>query len=375
MFVGNHVSEMMGGSPAAAQFSTLLRPNWVDSVGVTAAAMAPLDGKTKALAVGGTWLAARAYNEIAHLTGLEGQDPEELRTSFESAFNHDQNTNSEASFDKAVSRGVALGKENEVALELEMRDWMAKQNTLPQLSNMRGTAILADALGQFRLEGGSRLDLASHEDKKPRILAGENLDFGGEATNWLRMAAGSAVAAENFAITHKGQTVGTQVMDDNYIQQMKNEQTKIESQLNLVYGKHDMQKVFNVLTDQARTHWDDMDQALVRLSNQLSVTNSKDNRFVAKSSRDLAIGFLAEAKYVSDKGNGEDAVKFYQSAMTYLHNSEQLDANNPDNPQIEQIQASVAAKIPGAVSDQYKSTINNPFQLKAPNYGANLLGQ
>jgi len=374
-FIGNHVSEMLGASPQSAQYSTLFRPNWVDSVGVTAAAMLPVDGKTKALAVGGAWLAARAYGEFAHITGIEGQDPEELRQNFESSFNHDQLTNTESSFDKTVAFGVTLGKENEVALEAEMRDWIAKQSTLPPLTNMRGTAVLAETLGKFRLEEGSRLDLASHQDTKERILKGENYDFAGEATNSLRMAAGSAVAAENFAISNKGQTIGTQVMDDNYIQQMKNEQTKIEAQLNLVYGKHDVPKVFAELTNQSRVHSDDMEQQLTKLQDFYSVLHSNDSRFVAKTARDLSLGYLAEAKYVSEKGNGSDAVKFYQIAMGYLRDSERLDSNNPDNPQIEQVQSSLPAGISNAVSDQYKSTINNPFQLKTPNFGANLMGQ
>jgi hypothetical protein len=374
-FLSARAADYFSGTGASAQMSTLLRPNTADGILMTAAAMAPVDAKTKGILLAGAWGVGRLYNEVAHLTGLDGGQPAQLRDNSENSFNHDQLTRTESTFDNAVEKGKELGKENEAALELQMRDWLAKQGTTNPITHMRGTAVIADALGQFRLEEGSRFDLTSHADKKDRILKGYNFDFGGEATTWLRMAAGSLVSAQNFALSHKGQTVDGQVMDDNYVQQLKNEQTKVEAKLNLVYGHHDVQGVFDELVKQARVNSGDMQQALVRLKNQLDVLNSSDTRFVAKSSRDLAIGYLAEATYMAKNNNGEEARIMYQAAMTYLKNSQQLDPSNPDNNDLQRIQSDVAKGIPGAISNQYDSHWDNPFQLKTPNYGSNLLNQ
>lgn len=377
-FLSARVADYAAGTgqfSAGAEYSKLLRPNMVDGVGITAAAMAPVDGKTKALLVGGAWLAGRAYNGLAHMVGWDGSTGVELRDNAQNAFTHDQLTRNESSFDNAVKAGVKLGQENELALELQMRDWLGKQSITNPITHMRGTAVLGAALGEFRLEGGSRLDITSHADKKDRILKGYNYDFGGEASTWLRMSAGSLVAAQQFAESHKGQTVDGQVMDDAYVQQLKNEQKKVEDNLNKIYGEHDINGIFNELKKQARVNSDDMDQALVRMKNALDVTTAKDPKFVAKSARDVALGFLAKASYMASKNNGGDANVMYQAAIQYLRQSEQLDPNAADNKKIEQIQLDVVKGIPGAqpsiqqaIDNQYKSNWNNPFQMQPPQY-------
>jgi hypothetical protein len=367
-FLSARAADYFKGTGASVQMSTLLRPNTCDGVLMTAAAMAPVDGKTKAALIAGAWGVGRVYNEVAHLTGLDGGAPAQLRDDFQSSVSHDQLTRTESTFDSAVKKGAKLGKENEAALELEMRDWMSKQSSTNPLTFARTTAIISASLGQFRLEEGSRLDLTSHADKKPRILKGSDYDFGGEATTWLRMSAGSLVQAQNFVMSHKGQTVDGQTMDDNYVQQLKNEQTKVEAKLNVVYGKHDMQGIYEEMTKQARVNSGDMQQGLVRMKNQLDVLNSNDSRFVAKCCRDMAIGYLAEANYMTSKNNGEEARIMFQAAVQYLQRSEQLDKSAPDNEAIEKIQASLAKSIPGAVANQYNSNWNNPFQLKTPSY-------
>ena len=370
-----HAAEAFGGTGASLQMSTLLRPNTCDGVLMTAAAMAPVDYKTKAMLLAGAWGVGRVYNEIAHFTGLDGGSPAKLRDDSGSAFEHDKTTRTEKSFENAVEKGKTLGKENEVALELQFADWLNKQSTTNPITHDRGIAVLGDALGEFRLEAGARLDPASHADKKDRILKGANLDFGGEATSYLRWAAGSLIEAQNYVITHKGQTVEGQVMDDAYIQQLKNLQTKVEGKLNLVYGSHDIPGIFNELTKQVRVNSGDMQHALVRMKNTLDVSTSKDPRFLAKSNRDMAIGWLAEASYMTSRGNGEEARICYQAAVQNLQNSERLDSSAPDNQALEKIQSDVAKGIPGAISSQYGSHLNNPFQLNTPNYGPNLLGK
>ncbi len=374
-FLGSRVADYFAGTGASTSMSTLLRPNTVDGVLITASAMAPVDMRTKALLIGGSYLAGRAYNGIARLTGLDGGHPMELRDNAVNAFTHDQLTRTESSFDKAVEKAKLLGKENEAALELQMRDWLAKQSVTAPIAHMRGTATLAAGLGQFRLEEGSRFDLTAHADKKDRILKGYDYDFGGEATTWLRMSAGSLVSAQNYVIQNKGKEVEGQKMDDAYLQQLKNEQAKVEKMLDKVYGKHDIAGIFKELKNQARVNSGDMQQALVRMKNQFDVLNSNDPRYVAKAARDLSLGYLAEASYMTDKNNGEEARIMYLAANQFIQTSKRLDPNAPDNKALEELALKVSQGIPGvqqsiqgAVDKQYDSSFANPFELKTPKY-------
>ncbi len=347
--------------------SMLLRPNTADGILVTAAAMAPVDGKTKAILVGSALGVGRVVNLVEHAFGWD-KTPEQLRDNANQAFSHDQIVRTESSFKNAVEQARVLGVENEAALELQMRDWLSKQNTTPELTHMRGTAAISAGLGQFRLEEGSRLDITSHQNDKPRILKGYNYDYGGEATTWLRMAAGSLEKAQGFVAAHKGQTVDGQVMDDAYIAQLKSEQKAIEDKLELVYGSHNINEIYPELLKQARDHSDDFQQSLVRMKGAVDISTANDPRFIAKSSRDVALGMFAQSAYLASRGNGEEARIMYQAADQYLQRSIQLDSKAPDNKPIQDIKSIIATKIPGAVSSQYKSTLNNPWQLNTPQY-------
>ncbi len=376
-FVSARASDYFAGTGASVQMSSLLRPNIADGVLITGAAMAPVDGRTKALLIAGAYGLGRVYNGIARVTGLDGDRPTEIRDTAVNAFTHDQMARSESSFSNAVDKAKALGRENEVALELQYNDWQAKQSTTAPLSYMRGTAVLGAALGEFRLEEGSRFDLSSHADKKPRILKGFNYDFGGEANIFLRVAAGNLVNAQNFVIQNKGKTVDGQAMDDAYLSQLKAEQTKVEQQLNIIYGPHDVKGVFNELRNQARVNSGDMQQALVRMKNTFDVLQTNDVRFRAKAARDLALGHLAESSFMVQNGNGEEARTMYLAAVQYIQESQRLDPSAPDNKSLDDLQREVAQGAPGmnqkqnlpqAIDSQYKSNFNNPFRLNTPQY-------
>lgn len=376
-FVSARASDYFAGTTASVQMSSLLRPNIADGVLITGAAMAPVDGRTKALLVAGAYGIGRLYNGIARLTGLDGDRGTELRDTAVNAFTHDQMAKSESSFDNAIDKAKVLGRENEVALEMQLNDWFAKQQTTSPHDYMRGVAVRAGALGEFRLEEGSRFDLTSHADKKARILKGFNYDFGGEATTFLRMSAGNLVNLQNFVIQNKGRDIDGQNMNDAYLNQLKSEQNKIEQELNKIYGPHDIKGVFNELRNQARVNSGDMQQALVRMKNTFDVMQTNDVRFRAKSARDLTVGYLAEASYMAKNGNGEEARTMYLAAVQYLQESQRLDPSAADNKALDDLQREVAQgapglqqqqSIPSAIDSQYKSNFNNPFQLKTPQY-------
>lgn len=283
-----------------------------------------------------------------------------------SAFKQDQSSRSEYSFDNAVAKLSALGKQNEVSLELLLRDWMGTQNSQQPLTFMRGTAALAAGLGEFRLDEGSRIDLTSHQDTKPRILKGFDYDFGGEATTFLRLSAGSLVEAQQYVQGHKGQVIDGQSMDDAYIRQLHNLQTEIEGKLNVIYGAHDVNGVYNTLKNEVRIHAGDWQKGLVDLQHKLDGLRTSDNRFISKSARDVALGYLAEADYMSSQNNGEDAKIMYRDSMKYLGLAMAKDANAPDNRAIQTIAEKLRAQINGAVDNQWNDPFNNPFSIPKP---------
>lgn len=295
-------------------------------------------------------------------------DPSQLKIAAEAALAQDLANPSQFNFERTVGLMKQLGQASETALELEMRDWLGKQKSMSPLTFMRGAAEISEGLGEFRLGAGSRIDKTSHQDTKPRILQGVNYDFGGEANLFLRMAAGNLVNAQQYVAGHKGQVIDGQVMNDAYIQQLRNLQTDSERNLNTIYGAHDVNKVFSTIRSQvnANATMGDWQQGLVHLQHDLDGSRSTDSRFIAKSARDVAIGYLAEADYMASQDNGEDAKIMYQSATKYLSLSMQRDSNAPDNVAIQRIAQGMAQKINGAIDNQWKDPFGNPFNIPKP---------
>jgi hypothetical protein len=360
--LSGRVANFLGAESPSSTMSTFFRPNAVDTVGMTVAALSGLDGRSKAMLIGGAYLAGRAYNEIAHVTGFD-KDPSEMRDNSLRAVAIDGNKRSTTSFAEAVESAKTLGKENEVALELQMKDWMSKSaDSISPIANDRGKAAIAEALGEFRLEEGTRLDLTTHQDTEPRILKGFNYDFGGEATTWLRWSAGSLVNAENFVDAHKGETVDKQVMNDEYRQQLKDLQTKVESKLDIVYGAHDINGIFNELKDQK--NFPQLYSDLLRMRSNLEVSNSQDAQNVAKQNRDLALGYLVvAASNASERHDDNESAIMYKAALQYLQKSEMLvGKDQADNRSLEKLQTEVAKGIPEIVNTaikNYSDTLNN----------------
>lgn len=349
-FVAARAGDLLDGTQASTSMSRLMRPNTADAVLVTAAALAPVDGRTKAMLVGGAYLVGRAYNELAYRTGLDGARPNELRDASNNAFSRDLLSRTVQSFENTIEKGKALGRENEGALELQMRDWLDKQSTTARVTHLRGSAELASALGQFRLETGTRLDPTSHVDTKERILKDFKYDFGGEATAFLRMSAGSLVNAQNEVLKHKGETIDGQIMDDAYLTQLKYLQTQVEKQLDAVYGPHDMNGIFNELSSLNPAQTWDLQKALMSLENRLQVTAStQDKNFVAKQHRDLSLGYLVVASRLAPR-DPLGALIMYGGATEHLQASQALVGKQlSDNQGLEKIQLEVAKKMPALV--------------------------
>ena len=294
---------------------------------------------------------------------------EKNRDSAIGGFNTDRSTRTESSFHNAVEKGKQLGKENEVSLELIMRDWFSKKDSTHYLTHLRGSAAIACSLGEFRLEEGSRIDQRSHADKKARILKGFDYDFGGEATMWLRMSAGCLWDAQRYVDGHEGLTIEGQKMDAAYMKQLKNLQTGVEDKLERIYGQHDVNAIYEILSSQVRENSGDWQQGLVRLKRELDSSSSTDNRFLAKASRDLALGYMAEANYMASKDNGEDAQIMFRDATRFLQKSMELAPEAPDNQGLQKIALKLEPQIQKAIDKQWDNPFNNPFEIPNPNRG------
>jgi len=274
----------------------------------------------------------------------------ENKINFINAMDADQRIHSTASFQDAVSSGKTLGKQDEVALEIQMRDWLCNKDKLAPVNANRGTALLADALGEFRLESGTRLDRHSHADTKDRILKTSNYDFGGEAESFLRMSAGALVESQNYVDAHKGTTEGGQVLDESYKRQLQEEQKSVESRLDTIYGAHDIPSIFDELKQQFRQNPEDLEKAMVRIDYTEELPSS-DTRMKAKEDRDLALGYLAAASHFAEIKGAVDAGILYNDAVKRLHKAEELASDAPDNQALEKLQHAVAKEIPEVVDD------------------------
>lgn len=275
---------------------------------------------------------------------------------FHVALAADEKDKTNYSFDNAINKGVAIGKKDEIALELDMRD--AMNDSTP---NKRARAIVSAALGEFRLDSGTRLDLTSHADTKGRILQGLNYDFTGEATTFLRVAAGTLLEAQNDVDAHKGEVINGQPMNEEYKKQLHDEQQKVETKLDQIYGSHDIPSVFDQLEKVALNPETapDLSKAILHMNNDFYKKPSPDDRLNGKRARDLALGFLVEASKFSKLNPTEGAAKVvFEESMKFLAKSEQL-SDSKDNKALREIAAKVGSNIPSIATEAVKSSIES----------------
>ena len=296
-----------------------------------------------------------------------GDQISDLVKNAQAAFKFDQSARSDESFRLAVDSHKALAKGNEVVLTSMIRDWMGAEQSHQPLAHFRGTGVLAASIAEYRLEEGSRIDLKSLPNEKPRLFKGYDFDFGGEATKWFRAAAGYFVMARNYINNHMGDVIDGQKMDKAYLQQFERMQSGVEQKLEKIYGPHDVEGVYSEIRKQVRENAPDWQQGLVRMKWDLNDGKTTDPRFLAKKNRDVALGYLAQADYKSSMANGEDAQILYRDAMKMLADSKNLDFNAPDNHAVERIAIRLKPQIDKAIQDQWDNPFNNPFEIPNPN--------
>ncbi|HEY9676742.1 MAG TPA: hypothetical protein V6C76_01985 [Drouetiella sp.] len=357
-------------------YSQFLRPNGIDSILMAGALMAPVaDGKTRALMVGGAWLAGRAAN------WLEGPSKGEIKDEGFNRMKDDMKDRTASSMNSAIDSFKDLGKKDDYALRLYTSDWLRPNRQYDgMLSAYRGAVILSDAFAESRLDKGTLLP-NSHTDF---ILPGKDLDLGGQATRALLIAQVNLDRAKQQTQNEMGKDEkGKQVSQDE-LKALDDVGKRVNDTLqNRIYGKHDIQGAVDDLTEFNRGNQKDMLLMKMDIDNQLALNRgSKNTQFLAKLFRDEALIYLASANL---KASGPDAMgaqdilygtaagrqqtynngqpRGYDGALDAIALAKKFDPNNPDNAQLDAVADKLKAKLPQAVQDQKSNPIYNPLNV------------
>lgn len=338
-------------------YSAVMKPNWMDSLGMGAAWMLPFTNwKSRAMAVGGAWALGRGLNIVDSTFGthLGGSDH-----NYAVGMDHDvassliSNKVSEGSFDDIRSRSVKLGMENEGALLVQQGDFMNNKDHDP-LYHLHGSAALFTAWGDIYMQRGTKVD-PSKTNADGRILTGSGYDLGGQATDFYRQAMANLVEGQNQAAR-----AGQKDQQDA----MAKSQREVMDRLNKIYGEHDVNDVFNKLKEEYRQNIDSIPRYQIRLKGQVDSLQTRDTQYAAKMCRDLALLDLAIASYKADHNEGGGAQIMYAEALKYLQAAERIDAKAPDAKKLRQIADGMSRQIPQAVNNQFNNGFNNPFGVK-----------
>jgi hypothetical protein len=373
------------GSVALSQSSLLMRPNSIDTIGFTTAALAPLGWRGKLAIAAGTVVLGRTANLVSHAAGWDGEDGIVLRDNLRSQLTRDANVKSSATYTGGIDAGLELArhKAGEGALDLQLADVTNAEGSMSKLDFLRQHAMLSEAVGLARLEKGSRIveggdnAVAVYGDDA-RILKDKKYDFLGESMLSLSQAYSDLSDLRYAVFQEKGKVSADTTLNDaskkakidsldGEMKQCDAERLKIDTTMKGIFGDHDMNAIFKELTESCRTRSKDLDQILFKRKQLFETLSPQVNPEIrAKFARDLALGFLAEAQYRVTKNNGEEANIMYQCAMDYLGRAQALAPTNPCVPKLQSIAQEVALKVPRATAAQYKSNWNNPFELKPP---------
>lgn len=387
----------MPGEGPSANYSMIMKPNYIEAIATGAAWMMPFKGPAKrGVALGTAWLLGRGANlanegleaaglPIIPFVGLEpgipgmgsGGKAIRLNESLMNTVKYDAKTTDHSTFQSMVTKGKDLGMENEGALMLQVADFMnAHRGDTDPVYRLHGTAGLNTAAGDYWMERGAKIVKTAH-NKDGRILMDSKLDLGGQALQFYRPAAGSLIEAENH-LRDKGDTVKAD--------EMATSRKYVEKQLDTIYGEHNIDKIFadlksvNTLTvDSAGKILSGTDNkpsaggytqninAMAHFHNdlkgQVDSMRTGDKRYLAKMCRDLALVQLAIADYKADKSDSASVI-MYSDALRYLQSAEQLDDKAPDAVKIRQIAETMRQKVQGSTGAQYDSKVNNPFGIQ-----------
>ncbi len=323
--------------PPTGMFSTFARPNVPEIALVTASLLAPVrDWRIKTALVAGSWMAGRAYNLLNDKYEFEGKTQAKMQNDARAFIEVDKQERRESTFAESVARTKRFALENENAATLLVSDWQTYSGSGGSLLEVqRGRAALMIGLGEARLEKGTRIDQREY-DRGDRALAGKNYDLGGEAANFLRSAYTSLDESQKFARANKGRTVNNRLIDDAEIAQYDRFKEKVQSQLDTIYGAHDLDQVMTELKARAQSQPEDLKRFGDNLKEYASKLTDADPQYKSKILRDLALLHIAFNSAEPDPGTKNEHLRI---AITYYESARLLSDKAPDLEKIKRLLA------------------------------------
>lgn len=325
----------------------------------------------------------------------------------------DKAERSYSSFNKTVDDFKELGKKNEIVLEQNLGQVLVDSNknykTMTQeekLAAHRSTAALAKALGEYRLEKGTRLS-TSATSSPTYILDGLNLDMGGDSLAFLQMARNSVRGSIAMTEIMMDKQAFGKVVTKQEVEDLNKIGDKVNSDIEAINGKHDLVKAmdklkaflergttangatFNKEMGYHKTFVMDINTKLGRNLPQLYDANNKLNPdaslMVSKLMRDQALAKLAHAAHVLDHGDdpikagqmifgtpqgrnewlpGTQTPKGFDGAIDAIRMAEKLNPDNPDLPELKAIADRLAKQVIAKIPNQYDNYKTNPLMVK-----------
>lgn len=363
------------------------------------------DVKARALLIGGAWGAGRLYN-LARGESLGDQAEDALKS-----LQNDKEERSYSSLNdstnqfKKIARGetfwlqgdkIGLYKNDgntnrtgEPVIQAQIAEEINKMKTnwsqmapADKLQGFRDIAILATAMGENRLDKGTRI---LRENKPTYALEGYGLDLGGDALMYLKMAKEQGVDKAK----QMTQSLIKDNPDGNYnaseIADLDKFGRRIDASIDKIYSKHDIEGAFEELKKFVPGNENTFGKTFLdNTNNKIAANRTGDPKLLAKLFRDLSMSYMALASNKMDRGkDGGGAVDLmfgtdqgrqaafgnsgkargYDGALDALMAAEKLDPNNPDLPQLKAIAEKLANQAKEKARAQLADPTTNPLNV------------
>ncbi len=388
--VGGHLVDSFGGPPWVPE--SLKHFSVYDAVPL-GLAFASRSNNNK-LKAGLVTLAAASGNIFESIDDKVRKSPGDVEATAIEISLQDKSERSFSSFEKSVQAFKNLGTKNEILLEGNLGRLLVDSNqnytTMSQeekLAAHRKTAALAKAIGEYRLDNGTRLS-ATATERPTYILDGMNLDMGGDSLLLLQLARNSVRGSSAMTeILMDRQAFGT-IVTKQELDDLNKVDDKVSADIEAINGKHDIVKamdklktfiergstakgaIFNKEMAYHKTFVTEINTKLGRNMPQLRHSNGElrpdATMMVSKLLRDQALAKMAQADCALDHGDdpikaeqmifgtaqgrtellpGTNQPKGFDGALDALTLAERLAPDNPDLPELKAIANRLANRI------------------------------
>ncbi len=314
----SHLMDKQMGPPTGI-FSAFARPSLPEIGLATAGALMPVqDTRIRAgLAIGG-WALGKTWNYFDAKYELTGRTEPRFQYETLASVDADMKAPTLARFQFAQEQMRNLADRNDAASSVLIKDWQASTTSKTAIDRDRGTAALMMGQADSLLARGSRIDRDQWSKTGITIGAGLDYDLGGQASSYIRAAAGNLGDAIKLAKENKGRSIESGVIDDAYIAQLTRLQDSSTQSLNKIYGEHDIKAVYKDIASKVRWNTEDMKTFGENLAQYEQTLKDSDPKFKAKINRDLAMIHLAfgeaESTPAASRNHFDKANYYYQNA-------------------------------------------------------------